>query len=119
MIYERRSSRPGYSPAGAGCAADDATIRHSGVTGWNRRHDAAARLVSLDCGCPDPWPCRCSEPPLSDRMIDGGRDAALHVLSVGQVPLLAAEILQALWRRGGADRELAELLHRMTEGQVA
>jgi hypothetical protein len=52
-------------------------------------------------------------------MIDGGRDAALHILSVGQVPLLEFEVLQALWRRGGADRELAELLHRLTGGQVA
>jgi len=51
--------------------------------------------------------------------MDGWRDAALHVLSTGKVPILEVEVLQALWRRGGADRELAELLHNLTGGQVA
>lgn len=118
MIYQRRSRRPGQdSPASKPLVMD--SDQHSGVAGWKRRHEAARRVVPLDCGCPDKWPCCCSEPPLSDRMIDGGRDAALHVLAVGQVPLLETEVLQALWRRGGADRELAELLQRLTDGQVA
>ncbi|WP_205878773.1 hypothetical protein [Mycobacterium camsae] len=84
-----------------------------------RRRDAARRVAPLDCRCFDPWPCRCSEPPLSDRRIDGGRDAALHILATGRVPLLEIEVLQALWRRGGTDRELAQLLHRLTNGAVA
>ncbi|OBF86974.1 hypothetical protein A5791_19880 [Mycobacterium sp. 852002-51163_SCH5372311] len=76
--------------------------------------------MPLDCGCPDPWPCRCSEPPLTERMIDGGRDAALHILdTTGRIPLLETEVLQALWRRGGTDRELAELLHALTLGELA
>jgi hypothetical protein len=48
-----------------------------------------------------------------------GRDAALHVLEDGRAPLLETEVLQALRFRGGTDRELAELLHQMTDGQVA
>ena len=78
-----------------------------------------AAIVPLHCGCRDPWPCRCTEPPLSDRMIDAGREAALHILDTGKVPLLELEVLRALWRRGGDDRRLAEELHEMTGGQVA
>jgi hypothetical protein len=35
------------------------------------------------------------------------------------VPLLELEVLRALYRRGGADRELADLLHQLTRGEVA
>jgi hypothetical protein len=56
---------------------------------------------------------------LSGKMIDAGRDAALHFLADGYVPLLEFEVLQALWRRGGEDRELAELLHALTGGALA
>ncbi|AFC44587.1 hypothetical protein OCU_33680 [Mycobacterium intracellulare ATCC 13950] len=67
--------------------------------------------MPLDCGCRDPWPCRCTEPPLSDKAIDGWRDAAEHVLATGQIPLTPLDVRRALWRRGGRDRELAEFLH--------
>ena len=75
--------------------------------------------MPLDCGCRDPWPCRCSEPPLSEKMIDAGREAALHLLDSGHVPVLKFEVLQALWRRGGRDRELAELLHHACGEAIA
>jgi hypothetical protein len=52
-------------------------------------------------------------------MIDAGRDAAEHILATGRVPLLELEVLQALWRRGGDDRALAEQLHAAAGGQVA
>ncbi|MCA2253860.1 hypothetical protein JF710_11835 [Mycobacterium intracellulare] len=93
--------------------------QHNGLAGWKRRRHAARRLPPLDCGCPDSWPCGCSEPPLSDKMIDAGRDAALHVLAGDHVPILEFEVLQALWRRGGDDRELAELLYSLTGGTLA
>ncbi|ORV37281.1 hypothetical protein AWC00_23085 [Mycobacterium conspicuum] len=83
-----------------------------------RRRAAARRLAPLDCGCPDPWPCRCSDPPLSTQMIDAGRRAAEHILDNGEVPLLELEVLQALWRRGGDDRAFAEQLHELTGGQI-
>lgn len=77
-------------------------------------------MVPLDCGCgPDPWLCRCTEPPLSDRVIDGWRDAAWHVLAVGQMPLVPLEVRRALYRRGGTDRELAETLHAGCGGVIA
>jgi hypothetical protein len=76
-------------------------------------------MVPLDCGCRDPWPCRCTEPPLSDRMIDASRDAARHLLDTGQIPLLELEVLRALYRRGRFDRALAEMLHAATGQEVA
>jgi hypothetical protein len=76
-------------------------------------------MVPLDCGCgPDPLSCRCTEPPLSERMIDAGRDAAVHILNIGEIPLLEIETLRALYRRGGTDRVLAEMLHAATGGAV-
>lgn len=79
---------------------------------WTRRRRAAAhRSVPLDCGCRDPWPCRCTDPPLSEHQIDGWRNAAEHVLAGGQMPVVPIEVRRALWRRGGPDRELAETLH--------
>ncbi len=95
-----------------------------------RRHEAAKRLSPLPhSGQRDPLsfrersdcrerPCRCTEP-LSDCAIDGWADAARHVLiTCGQMPLLPIEVRRALWRRGGADRALAELLHRGCGGRL-
>ena len=86
---------------------------------WRRRRQSSYRLPPLHCGCKDPWPCRCAEPPaLTDRVLDGWRDAGLHLLTEGWVPLLPIEVCRALWRRGGADRKLAELLDELC-GEVA
>jgi hypothetical protein len=84
------------------------------------RRLAAQRSVPLHCGHRDPWVCGCytTEPPLSENMIDAGRSAALHILDTGKVPLLEIEVLRALYRRGGADRTLAERLHQLTGGVV-
>ncbi|MGO9156994.1 hypothetical protein [Mycobacterium sp.] len=89
------------------------------MAGLHRRRNTSWRVVPLDCGCRDPWPCRCTQPPLSERMVDAGRDAALHILDAGEIPLLEIEILQALYRRGGTDRALAEQLHALAGGVVA
>ncbi len=114
----RRESRPGGNEAASRSTATDFP-QHSGVAAWKRRHAGRQRVVPLDCGCRDLWPCRCTEPPLSARMIDAGRDAAQHILDGGDVPLLELEVLQALWRRGGADRAFAERLHELTGGAIA
>lgn len=95
--------------------SDLATI----VCGLRTRREASRRMVSLDCGCADAWPCRCTEPPLSDRTVDSYRDAALHILSTGFSPLVPLEVLRALHRRGGDDRLLAVELHDRTGGRVA
>jgi hypothetical protein len=83
-----------------------------------RRRQAAARSVPLRCGCRDPWPCRCTQPLLSDNALDGWRDATCHVLRTGCIPLVPMEVRRALWRRP-ANRELAELLHELCGGAVA
>jgi hypothetical protein len=85
----------------------------------HRRRQASRRMVPLACGCADPWPCRCTDPPLSERAIENWRDTALHVLSTGYLPVLPIEARRALWRRGGADRVLAELLHDACGGEAA
>jgi hypothetical protein len=90
---------------------------HSGQI--NRRRDAALRLLPLDCGCRDPWPCTCTSPPLSAHTIDSFRDAAIHVLGAGCTPLLPIEVMRALWRRGGADAELVQRLSLLSGGAVA
>ncbi|GAS95650.1 uncharacterized protein RMCC_2616 [Mycolicibacterium canariasense] len=85
-----------------------------------RRLASARRMPALDCGCsPDPWLCHCTEPPLSTRAVNGWRDAANYLLAQGKTPLLPVEVLQALWRRGGADGALAEELHSLSGGEVA
>jgi hypothetical protein len=86
---------------------------------WWRRRLAAQRVVPLDCGCGDPWLCRCTQPPLSDHALDGWRDAAQHILDCGQIPLVPLEIRRALWRRQGSDRLLAERLHQACGEVVA
>lgn len=91
-------------------AQDNADTEH-----LRARRSAARRLVPLNCGCADPWPCRCAEPSLTDRALDRWRDAALHVLDTGAMPVFPIEVCRALWRRGGPDRALAELVC----GQVA
>jgi len=50
---------------------------------------------------------------LSERTVDGYRAAARHVLRDGNTPALPIEVLRALWRRGGADRELADELYEL------
>lgn len=85
--------------------------RAHGPTCWHLRYEASLRLVPLDCGCRDPWRCRCTVPALSDNQIDGWADAARYVMdTTGCVPVLPTEVLRRLWQRGGDDRVLAEKL---------
>ena len=85
-----------------------------------RRQAASRRLFALECGCRDPWPCRCGQPPLSQQWVDAGADAARHILgSIGCVPLLEHEVVQALYRRGGHDRQLAQELNTLAGGEAA
>ena len=82
------------------------------LTGLRRRREASRRLIPLDCACrtADPWTCRCTRSSLSERMVDGGRAAALHLLDVGCAPIVELDVLRALHKRGGHDRQLAQRL---------
>ena len=85
-----------------------------------RRHAACRRLPALSCGCVDPLVHRCRpQPQLTEHQLDAWRDTTWHVLATGLVPLLPIEVRRALYRRGGTDRALAELLHDSCGGEAA
>lgn len=112
---ERPGAEAGPLSAGTDACQGNATIREQLV----RRRAATVRSVPLDCGCRDPWVCTCTEPPLSHVVVDGWRDSALHILDAGLLPRLPIEVLRALYRRGGRDRLLAEMLHDAIGGEVS
>jgi hypothetical protein len=71
------------------CAADT-------VAGLHRRRQASPRLVPMACGCPDPWPCCCRQPPLSDRTLEAWADTVAHLRSHGLTPIVPPAVRQAL-----------------------
>jgi hypothetical protein len=87
------------------------------AAGLHRRRNTSRRLTPLECGCADPWPCTCNDDRPSERMIDAGAHAARHLLELGHVPLLKSDVLEALYRRGGDDRELAQHLYQTCGGE--
>lgn len=113
MSPDNRTGRPTRKEGGPDVRYED---RNHGATSsprqWRRRREASWRLPPRPCGCVDPSTCRCTEEPsLSDCQLDGWRDAALHLLATDLLPSVPAEVQRALWRRGGADRDLAKQLH--------
>jgi hypothetical protein len=56
------------------------------------------------------WPC-CAEQPPSKAWVNAGAAAAEHLLDHGCTPILADDVLCALWCRGGGDRALAQNLY--------
>jgi hypothetical protein len=68
------------------------------------RRAAAQRLEGGD-----PWPRQYgsdSEPTAAQ--LSAWSDAASHVAADGLCPIVPREVLRLLWKRGGADRQLAE-----------
>jgi hypothetical protein len=51
-------------------------------------------------------------------MVDAGAAAAQHVLEYGHTPILKADVLRGLWRRGGDDRQLAQHLYQLAGGDT-
>jgi hypothetical protein len=73
-----------------------------------RRRLAACRSMPAACGCRDPWTCRCWNPDeITDRYVDGYRDAAEHLLAQGLPPAPNLPAMRVMWRRGGTDQRLA------------
>jgi hypothetical protein len=91
--------------------------------GGRRRREAALRLPPIGrCGCirdPDLDKHRCGARPLSDHQVDGWRSAAIDIIEDGYVPIVPAEVVRRLWKRGGRDRRLAQQLHRLAGEVVA
>jgi hypothetical protein len=97
---------------GRHCVTDTAAALH-------RRRQASRRLVPLECGCcADPWDCSCDTPPLTERMVTAGAQAARHLLECGHVPILKLDTLRALHARGGDDRRLAQELYELAGGEA-
>lgn len=66
------------------------------------------------CRCgPDPWLCCCSraKPALTDHAVDGWHMTAQHLLDIGCTPLVPAQVLRALHKRGGDHQKVAQQLY--------
>lgn len=99
--------------------AEEHPHRSSYLCQLRLRRAASRRMLSLDCGCQDSWTCRCTDPPLSVNYLDSWVATCELLLANGCTPMVPIEVLQALWRRGGADRRLAQELHQRAGGVVA
>ena len=99
-----KENRPG------GNGAESTTGCNHYIQQLRQRRSASARLPALDCGHRDPWTCRHDPAPVTDQYIDGFRDAALHLLASGMTPAPNLDAMRALWRRGGAERDLVRAI---------
>ncbi|MBF6298035.1 hypothetical protein IU459_10800 [Nocardia amamiensis] len=68
-----------------------------------RRRVAAAHRMEGG----DPWPREHDELPITAAQLTAWAHAAAHILSDGLTPVVPVEILRALWRCGGEERDLA------------
>jgi hypothetical protein len=84
------------------------------INGCRRRRAATYRVPPIDCGCADPWTCRCYDAPEpSERNADGYHAAALHLLAAGLLPAPNLGAMRTLWRR--RDSEQRELARHIAE----
>jgi hypothetical protein len=92
------------------------------LSALRRRHAAALRLPPLaPCGCirdPGHDRHRCGDE-ITTSMVDGYRAAVLHLRAHGLLAAPDIAAMQALWRRGGDDRQLAQELYELAGGVVA
>ncbi len=58
------------------------------------------------CRTADAWICRCYDAPLTEKMVDGYRDAALHLAAHGLLAAPRIPEMRTLWKRGGDDQRL-------------
>jgi hypothetical protein len=72
------------------------------LAGLRRRREASYRLPPLDCGCRDPWPCRCYEPPPSDHQLDGWVATIVHLADHGLQGIVPVSVRRALKERDAA-----------------
>lgn len=91
-------------PAGNG--AESTTGCNQYIQQLRQRRAAASRLPVLDCGHRDPWTCHHDQGDVTDRYVDGYRDAAQHLLATGMTPAPNLAAMRVMWRRGGGDRDL-------------
>jgi hypothetical protein len=93
-------------------------MRSEYIAGLRRRHAAAQRLLILDCGCSDPWPCKHfgeSASEASEVEVDAYLKTALLLLAHGYTPAPNIRAMRGLWRRGGASRDVARRISERWE----
>lgn len=107
MALTRRN--PAVSDRAASLNTTD--THHNADTGDSSRYRRQAvawrRRPWMECGCTEPCRCYLRNNPTPNR-IDGYRDALDHLARHGLLGGAFTPELRALWRRGGADRALAE-----------
>lgn len=86
-------------PAGNGADSRTTGCNHY-IHGLRQRRAATYRLPVLDCGCTDPWTCRCTTAELTT---DSAVAAADHLTRHGLAPLFGIGQGRALWRCGHRD----------------
>jgi hypothetical protein len=83
-----------------------AYLDHTVATAIQARRESARRLPPMECGCSDPWPCRCASAEPSDKGVEGYLEAVAHLSSLGLLGAPFLPELRALWRRGDAERRI-------------
>ena len=117
-MTEKERSRPRQKAATSSSNKQSQHIVADRVEALQRLRRNHSRTVPLECGCK--WHCWCTFPPLTDHQLDGWAAAARHIIATtGQTPILPVEVLRAVWRRRGADRDLAEKLHSAMRSEAA
>ena len=92
----KERDRPAANRGGLRHDQDVDTSECDGVAAdLRRRWEASWRLPPLDCGCRDPWPCRCTDPPLSEHTLDGQPSRRAGELRPVPVVVLSAYIRRA------------------------
>lgn len=110
--YIRR--RPGGETGATEKSNGDRTSAHrtERLGQLRRRRAASCRMEPMPCGCVYPWTCRCYDGGPSERMVDGYRDAVLHLDALGLLAAPRIPEMRVMWARGGDSqrlvREIAE-----------
>ena len=90
----------------------DRSLNHNGNGEQRERFTRAYyRSPRWDCGCHVPCRCEWHANPTPKR-VDAYREAVEHLAGLGLLPGALAPELRQLWRRGGADRHVAERVAR-------
>lgn len=81
----------------------------------HRRRATCRRMQRLTCGCVDTWTCQCHETRRENKDPELMKVVAEHLIEATGRPGTGhnADAARALWRRGGTDARLAELINRL------
>lgn len=91
-------------PVTSGAASNDQPrSAHHYIAACQRRCDAARRVTPLECGCRDPYTCRCRDTEPTPHQTEAAIQAAEYLLHHALVPIFSIDQGRALWRAGRRD----------------